>query len=118
MLNFHHRLLLQKRVSKSVFTEIVCHGSWQTVVESCEPRRGSLSASWRLLGPILADALEAAGITNQSPLGPLPLKTVMWVSPGSVGVALGCGSRSRGWRCRDRAGVPCAPTASGPASAL
>lgn len=38
--------------------------------------------------PILREALNAAGI-DDGPLGPVPMKTCMWVNPGQVKAALG-----------------------------
>ncbi|GAA4209061.1 hypothetical protein GCM10022252_75020 [Streptosporangium oxazolinicum] len=40
---------------------------------------------------ILAAALANAGIADRSPVGPLPIKTRMWVRPGQVQVSYGYG---------------------------
>ncbi len=70
---------------------MVGSGSWRDAVEKDDPQWGSALRTICVdYGPeqILADAAEVAGISRLR----FPYKTVMWVSPGSVEVALGYGS--------------------------
>lgn len=63
---------------------------WTEAVVRCMPRWGSALRSFGVdygPDPILADALEAAGLNPKKLL--LPLKTVMWFNPGAVTVSLG-----------------------------
>ncbi|GAA0969847.1 hypothetical protein GCM10009555_017700 [Acrocarpospora macrocephala] len=85
----------RQALEEAILDGPVSHPSWQTAIERDDPKWGSglrdIGTDW---GPdeTLGNALEAAGLDGRS-LGLLPAKTVMWISPGEVGVALGYGGQ-------------------------
>lgn len=77
-------------LERGILAEVVTSGSWQNAVEKGDPQWGSVMRTIAVdygPDPILAEAIEAAGISRLR----LPMKTVMWVNPGSVAVSHGHG---------------------------
>ncbi len=77
-------------LGSAIQQELIQSDSWRRAIEKDDSGWGS---AFRTVAtdygpePILRDALHEAGIKVNS--GLLPVKTVMWVSPGSVRVSAG-----------------------------